>query len=60
MKPEDLWVFDATPGSMLTLISCYPFAFIGRAPERFIVRANGISTDHRVAHTGGLGLLTPP
>jgi len=24
---------------MLTLISCYPFDYIGAAPERFIVRA---------------------
>ncbi len=42
VKPEDLWVLDATAGSMLTLISCYPFAYIGHAPERFIVRADRI------------------
>jgi sortase (surface protein transpeptidase) len=52
-------VLDASAGSMLTLISCYPFAFIGHAPERFIVRADRIPTDYRVARTGGLGLLTP-
>jgi sortase (surface protein transpeptidase) len=27
---------------MLTLISCWPFAYIGHAPERFIVRADRI------------------
>lgn len=59
VKPEDLWVLDATPGSMLTLISCYPFAYIGHAPERFIVRADRIPTDYRIARTGALGLLTP-
>jgi len=42
VKPEDVWVLDATAGSMLTLISCYPFAYIGHAPERFIVRADRI------------------
>jgi len=42
VKPEDLWVLDATAGSMLTLISCYPFTYIGHAPERFIVRADRI------------------
>jgi sortase A len=42
VKPEDLWVLDATPGSMLTLISCYPFTYIGHAPERFVVRADRI------------------
>ncbi|HET9361169.1 MAG TPA: class D sortase [Vicinamibacterales bacterium] len=39
VKPDDLWVLDPTPVSMLTLISCYPFNFIGNAPKRFIVRA---------------------
>ena len=39
VAPEDLWVLDRTPVTMLTLISCYPFDYIGAAPERFIVRA---------------------
>ena len=42
VKPEDVWVLDPTPTSVLTLISCYPFAYIGHAPERFIVRAERI------------------
>lgn len=42
VKPEDVWVIDPTPVSMLTLISCYPFSYIGHAPERFIVRAERI------------------
>ena len=42
VKPEDVWVLDATAGSTLTLISCWPFAYIGHAPERFIVRADRI------------------
>lgn len=29
----------ATPTRSLTLITCYPFAFVGRAPKRFVVRA---------------------
>jgi sortase A len=42
VKPTDVWVIDPTPGPMLTLISCYPFQYIGHAPERFIVRAERI------------------
>jgi len=42
VKPEDVWVLDPTPTSVLTLISCYPFTYIGHAPERFIVRAERI------------------
>ena len=44
VKPEDVWVLDSTPVTMLTLISCYPFNYIGRAPLRFIVRAERIPT----------------
>ncbi len=39
VKPDALWVLDPTPVTMLTLISCFPFNYIGAAPERFIVRA---------------------
>jgi sortase A len=39
VKPEDVSVLDPTPMRSLTLVTCYPFYFIGSAPERFIVRA---------------------
>lgn len=39
VEPDALWVLDPTPVPMLTLISCWPFNYIGHAPERFIVRA---------------------
>ena len=44
VKPEDVWVLDPTPVTTLTLISCWPFDYIGHAPERFIVRAERIPT----------------
>jgi sortase A len=44
VKPEDVWVLDPTPVSTLTLISCYPFYYVGHAPERFVVRAERIPT----------------
>ena len=53
VKPDALWVLDPTPVSMLTLISCYPFNYIGNAPERFIVRAERIPTD---SHASTLAL----
>lgn len=37
--PSDVSVLDADGGEILTLVTCYPFYFIGSAPERFIVRA---------------------
>jgi sortase A len=37
--PENTQVLDPTSESVLTLITCYPFQYIGSAPKRFIVRA---------------------
>jgi sortase A len=37
--PEDVSVLDPTPRRVLTLVTCYPFYYIGPAPQRFIVRA---------------------
>lgn len=39
VKPEDVSVLDPTDGAAVTLVTCYPFYFIGSAPQRFIVRA---------------------
>jgi sortase A len=37
--PKDTWVLDQTPTSTLTLVTCYPFTYVGSAPKRFIVHA---------------------
>jgi sortase A len=39
VDPDDLWVLDPTDHPSLTLVTCYPFTYLGTAPERFIVRA---------------------
>jgi sortase A len=39
VRPGDTWVLNATPEPTLTLVTCYPFTFVGSAPQRFIVRA---------------------
>ena len=39
VKPTDISVLAPTPNSTLTLVTCYPFNYIGAAPKRFIVRA---------------------
>jgi sortase A len=39
VKPEDVWVIDPTPTPAITLVTCYPFYFVGSAPQRYIVRA---------------------
>jgi sortase A len=37
--PDDTSVLNPTENPTLTLITCYPFGYIGHAPRRFIVRA---------------------
>jgi sortase A len=40
VQPSDVSVLEPTDGPVLTLVTCYPFNYIGSAPERFIVRAS--------------------
>ena len=39
VSPQDVAVLDSNPGEVLTLVTCYPFYYVGAAPHRFIVRA---------------------
>ncbi|HVV47327.1 MAG TPA: class D sortase [Bryobacteraceae bacterium] len=39
VAPDDLDVLRPDGKQELTLITCYPFYYVGEAPERFIVRA---------------------
>jgi sortase A len=43
VTPDDVSVLEPTPTAALTLVTCYPFYFVGSAPQRFIVRAVRIS-----------------
>jgi sortase A len=39
VDPSDVEVLDPTPAPALTLVTCYPFYFVGSAPRRYVVRA---------------------
>jgi sortase A len=39
VDPSDIEVLDQTSESILTLVTCYPFYFVGHAPQRYIVQA---------------------
>ena len=41
--PSDVQVLQATRVNTLTLVTCYPFYYVGSAPKRFIVRARQIA-----------------
>jgi sortase A len=40
--PDDVAVLDPGVNEILTLVTCYPFYFVGPAPNRFIVRAERV------------------
>lgn len=39
VDPDDVSVLAPTTEASLTLVTCYPFYFVGNAPQRYIVRA---------------------
>lgn len=51
VMPRDVWVLKATDHRTLTLVTCFPFRYIGAAPKRFIVRA---------AQVGDPSISSPP
>jgi sortase A len=40
VAPETIGVLAPSPESAITLVTCYPFHYIGAAPERFVVHAH--------------------
>jgi sortase A len=42
VRPKDVYVLDPTPDPVMTLVTCYPFNYIGNAPKRYIVKAKQI------------------
>jgi sortase A len=47
--PNDVWILDPTDRPTLTLITCYPFSYVGKAPRRFIVKADRTTAEAKKA-----------
>jgi sortase A len=43
VDPSNVTVLNPGGNEMLTLVTCYPFYFVGSAPNRFIVRAERVT-----------------
>ena len=62
VKPTDVAVLNSGAQPELTLVTCYPFSYVGHAPKRYIVKAKMVlmSADTKKAaqlqtnHTGNL------
>jgi sortase A len=38
VEPSDVFVLEPTQEPSITLVTCYPFYFVGHAPQRYIVK----------------------
>jgi sortase A len=47
VDPDDVEVLDPTAEPTLTLVTCYPFEYIGHAPRRFVVQARLMAEERR-------------
>jgi sortase A len=61
VAPDQIEVLRAGSGERLTLITCYPFNYLGSAPQRYIVRAERtqpFSNDDSPARFGSRSLVS--
>ena len=40
VDPDDDWIYESSDRSMITLVTCYPFVYMGPTPERYVVKAS--------------------
>lgn len=52
VQPEDVYVLAPSESSRMTLVTCYPFYFVGKAPLRYIVHAKEISDEEGASDPG--------
>lgn len=45
VDPDEISVLDDTIEPTVTLVTCYPFYFIGNAPQRYIVQATAVPSE---------------
>jgi sortase A len=53
VKPDDVSVLTTRDKPSITLVTCYPFYFVGSAPERYIVQASILKTDLENTRSAG-------
>jgi sortase A len=59
VEPSDVSVLEPRAHPSLTLITCYPFYFVGSAPKRYIVQASVADPAPGNAHSGGQSQSKP-
>jgi sortase A len=59
VEPDDVSVLRNREQPTLTLVTCYPFYFVGPAPQRFIVTASLTSVEGRIETSQNLSRQHP-
>jgi sortase A len=56
VSPNDAGILAHSPDSAVTLVTCYPFYYVGPAPERYVVHARKMRTpaESPAAETSGM------
>jgi len=52
VAPQDVSVLNPKSGPSLTLVTCYPFYFVGAAPQRYIVSASPAQAPEQSVRAG--------
>ena len=50
VEPKDVSILARRPRTSVTLVTCYPFYFVGSAPQRYIVQATLVNADPKNLH----------
>lgn len=56
VKPDDVGVLASHGSPALTLVTCYPFYYVGSAPDRFIVSAHATGSAPAVSRSELVGM----
>ena len=54
VAPDDVSVLNPKAGPSLTLVTCYPFHFVGRAPQRYIISASPARASELAVRTASI------
>jgi sortase A len=60
VKPDNVAVLSASTHPEMTLVTCYPFYYVGSAPDRFIVKARLIEPQTAAAPTAPQAPVSGP
>lgn len=60
VAPDDTAVLKAGGEPSLTLVTCYPFNYVGSAPDRFIVHARQVTPVRPTSHPGAAIAFAAP